>query len=248
MHLPSKTPWKSVGEYLGFSFAKSNPRKLVKRSKKSLGQLPIEILIHLSAYIESCVRNGTLSVAQYQGQAMTMMSTLNEILTGTERVLDTPLPAAYSISISQISWIYVMLLPFQLYKFLHWTTIPASMVAAYIIIGLLTIGSEIENPFGEDVNDLPLTTYCRQITKELDMITATPLPNVEDFMSRPENLVLFPLSQEGYPSWKVLSKADIRTALQAMALVSPNREPTLDGTSISSSRRATYARDTVEPV
>ena len=55
------------------------------------------------------------------------MSTLNEILTGTERVLDTPLPAAYSISISQISWIYVMLLPFQLYKFLHWTTIPASM-------------------------------------------------------------------------------------------------------------------------
>ncbi|KAJ5814419.1 uncharacterized protein N7503_001169 [Penicillium pulvis] len=159
MHPSSKTLWKSVGEYLGLSFAKSNPRKLIKRSKKPLGHLPIEILIHLSAYIESCVKNGTLSLAQYQGQALTMISTLNEILTGTERVLDTPLPAAYSISISQISWIYVMLLPFQIYKFLHWTTIPASMVAAYIIIGLLTIGSEIENPFGEDVNDLPLTTY-----------------------------------------------------------------------------------------
>ncbi|KAJ5637020.1 hypothetical protein N7490_006899 [Penicillium lividum] len=210
MHPPSKTPWKSVGEYLGFSFAKSNPRKLVKRSKKPLGHLPIEILIHLSAYIESAC-------------------------------------AAYSISISQISWIYVMLLPFQLYKFLHWTTIPASMVAAYIILGLLTIGSEIENPFGEDVNDLPLTTYCRQIAKELDIITATPPPNVEDFMSRPENLVLFPLSQEGYPSWKVRSKADIRTALQAMAIVSPSRELTLDGMSISS-RRATYGRDTMESV
>lgn len=69
MQPPSKTPWKSVGEYLGFSFAKSNPRKLVKRSKKPLGHLPIEILIHLSAYIESCVRNGTLSLPQYQGQA-----------------------------------------------------------------------------------------------------------------------------------------------------------------------------------
>jgi hypothetical protein len=64
----SKTPWKSMGEYLGFSFAKSNPRKLVKRSKKPLGHLPFEILIHLSAYVESCVKNGTLSLPQYQGQ------------------------------------------------------------------------------------------------------------------------------------------------------------------------------------
>lgn len=247
MHPPSKTPWKSIGEYLGFSFAKSNPRKLIKRSKKPLGHLPIEILIHLSAYIDSCVRNGTLSLAQYQGQALTMVSTMNEILTGTERVLDTPLPAAYSISISQISWIYVMLLPFQLYKFLYWTTIPASMVAAYIIIGLLTIGSEIENPFGEDVNDLPLTTYCRQIAKELDIITATPPPNVEDFMSRPENLVLFPLSQEGYPFWKARSKGDIRAALRAMSILSPSREPTLDESNIST-RTMNFSRNPTESV
>lgn len=58
---------------------------------------------------------------------VTLIASLNEVLTGTERVLDTPLPAAYSIAIAQISWIYVVLLPFQLYKFLHWTTIPASM-------------------------------------------------------------------------------------------------------------------------
>lgn len=58
---------------------------------------------------------------------VTLLNAFNEILTGTERVLDTPLPAAYSIAVAQISWIYVMLLPFQLYKFLHWTTIPASM-------------------------------------------------------------------------------------------------------------------------
>jgi predicted membrane chloride channel (bestrophin family) len=64
---------------------------------------------------------------------VTMVSTLNEILTGTERVLDTPLPATYSISISQISWFYVLLLPFQLYKSLHWTTIPASMGKPIVI-------------------------------------------------------------------------------------------------------------------
>ncbi|KAJ5873577.1 Bestrophin/UPF0187 [Penicillium subrubescens] len=241
----SKTPWKYMGEYLGFSFAKSNPRKLVKRSKKPLGHLPFEILIHLSAYVESCVKNGTLSLPQYQGQVMTMLSSLNEILTGTERVLDTPLPAAYSIAISQISWVYVMLLPFQLYNFLHWTTIPASIVAAYIIIGLLFIGSEIENPFGEDVNDLPLTAFCSQIAKELDIITATPPPNAEEFMCREENLVLFPLSQDGYPAWRNRTKADIRAALRAKFVTNP---AAVDESNMSTMGMSFSTRKTMESV
>ncbi|CDM29465.1 hypothetical protein DTO013E5_5199 [Penicillium roqueforti] len=219
---PPKSTWKSAGEYLGMSFAESNPRKYVKRSKKPLGHLPLEILNHLSAYMDSCVVNGTLVSTLHQGQAIAMVATLNEILTGTERVLDTPLPTAYSIAIAQISWIYILVLPFQLYNALEWMTIPASIVAAYIILGLATIGSEIENPFGQDVNDLPLDTYCRQIALEMDIMTAVPRPNVDDFMSRAENLVLFPLSQLGYPEWKERSVDDIRSALRAKMVASPS--------------------------
>lgn len=56
-----------------------------------------------------------------------MVANLNEVLTGAERVLDTPLPTAYTIAISQIAWIYVLVLPFQLYNALEWITIPASL-------------------------------------------------------------------------------------------------------------------------
>jgi putative membrane protein len=56
-----------------------------------------------------------------------MVATFNEVLTGMERVLDTPLPTAYSIAIAQISWIYILVLPFQLYTALSWITIPASI-------------------------------------------------------------------------------------------------------------------------
>lgn len=56
-----------------------------------------------------------------------MVASLNEALTGTERVLDTPLPSAYVIAISQIAWIYVMVLPFQLIEVLDWVSIPASI-------------------------------------------------------------------------------------------------------------------------
>lgn len=98
-------------------------------------------------------------------------------------------------------------------------------MAAYIILGLATIGSEIENPFGHDVNDLPLDTYCRQIAVELDIITARPAPNVEDFMTRPDNLVLFPLSQDGYADWKDRSTEDIRAALRAKMVANPAPAP-----------------------
>ena len=42
------------------------------------------------------------------------MVTLNETLVGLERILQTPLPIAYSIAISQITWAYILVLPFQL--------------------------------------------------------------------------------------------------------------------------------------
>ncbi|KAE8329871.1 Bestrophin, RFP-TM, chloride channel-domain-containing protein [Aspergillus sergii] len=213
-----KSLWKSTGEYLGVSFAESNPRKLIKRSKKPLGHLPLEILNHLSAYIDRCIANETLNISLHQAQAINGLATLNEVVTGTERVLDTPLPTAYSIAIAQIAWIYVMSLPFQLYNSLTWVTIPGSIIAAYIILGLATIGSEIENPFGHDVNDLPLDTYCRQIALELDIITATPAPRVDDFIIRDDNLVLYPLSTDGYNDWKDRSVEEIRAALRTKVI------------------------------
>ena len=125
---------------------------------------------------------------------------------------------------------------------------PCSVVAAYIIIGLFTIGSEIENPFGQDVNDLPLTSYCRQIAKELDIITASPPPDVDQFMTRPENLVIFPLSQEGYPAWKERSKEDIRAALRAKILANSGHNPAVDCSNTSAMQMSFLRRNTAESV
>lgn len=52
---------------------------------------------------------------------------LSDALTQAERVLSTPLPEAYSIVISQITIIYVLALPFQLFPSLGWITIPATI-------------------------------------------------------------------------------------------------------------------------
>ena len=43
-----KSVWKVAGEFLGLPMAELNPRKFVKNLTKPLGNLPLEILTHLS--------------------------------------------------------------------------------------------------------------------------------------------------------------------------------------------------------
>lgn len=204
---------KSTGEFLGVTFAESNPRKRIKRSKKPLGNLPLEILNHFSAYVHSIINNETLKIGLYQNQAITGVVALNECLVGLDRVLNTPLPIAYSIAISQITWVYVMVLPFQLYASLGWITIPGTIFAAYIILGLSAIGREIENPFGHDVNDLPLEAFCEELEMDIDCITAQPAPVTAEFMRREGNMPIWPLSYKSFNGWAERSKQDVRDAL-----------------------------------
>ncbi|KAL6706964.1 hypothetical protein ACN47E_004914 [Coniothyrium glycines] len=206
---------KTTGQFLGVSMAEDNPRKLVKKSRVPIGNLPLEVLSHLSAYMKTIYDNGTFKVSIYQTQSLNALTTMNDVLVGTDRILNTPLPIAYSIAISQITWVYILLLPFQLYKSLGWVTIPASIFAAYIILGIALIGREIENPFGDDVNDLPLDAFCEQIRKDIDIIMSRLPPSSDEFVAHEDNLPLYPLSHMGSKGWADKSVDEIRDALAA---------------------------------
>ncbi|KAM0330787.1 hypothetical protein ACHAQA_003741 [Verticillium albo-atrum] len=214
--LPKKNFFKEVGEYLGVSFAESNPRKALKKASHPLGNLPLEIISHLSIVVDAMVADGQLPVPMQQTIAYSNLTLLNDIMTGTERVLNTPLPIAYQIAIAQITWLYVLLLPFQLQTALRWITIPASIAASYIILAILFIGKEIENPFGHDVNDLPLEGYCEQIAHELDVIAAMDVQREDPyaFFESHQNLPLFPVSMASHAVWAERSEEKIRTAIQ----------------------------------
>ncbi len=206
---------KRAGEDLGLSFATSNPRKAIKRAQRPVGNLPLEILTYLASFADEIIANGQLAIPMQQTLAYNNIASLNDVLTGTERVLTTPLPIAYAIAISQITWLYVFLLPFQLYSALGWITIPATVAASYIILGILFIGREIENPFGKDVNDLPLESYCAQIAAELDIMASKRKPRNRDWMETLENKVLFPVSYSGWQAWMHRGEGMVREALRA---------------------------------
>lgn len=206
---------KVMGLVLGLPMAESNPRKLLKNPKKPLGNIPLEIMSACSAYIKSIIDNGTFKAPGYQTQSLALLSQMHDVLVGTDRVLNTPLPLAYSIAISQITWIYILLLPFQLTDYLTWATIPATIVAAYIILGIATIGREIENPFGEDVNDLPLDSFCEQIRQDVDLILSQAPLTMSELIEQDGNALAYPLSNLGYNSLLKSSVDDIRELLRS---------------------------------
>ena len=82
------------------------------------------------------------------------MTELEDILSGLEKILRTPMPLAYSLHLEHCLHIYVMALPFQLVAQISWACIPVAGIACFAILGILGIGAEIENPFGYDDNDL----------------------------------------------------------------------------------------------
>ncbi|THU94951.1 UPF0187-domain-containing protein [Dendrothele bispora CBS 962.96] len=97
------------------------------------------------------------------GGIISCLSTMEETLSALERILTTPLPFVYSVHICHTVCIYLFFLPFQLLCDFHYYTIPGVSIAAFIYLGLLAAGEEIEQPFGYDENDLDLDMFVREI-------------------------------------------------------------------------------------
>ncbi|CAG8597568.1 2776_t:CDS:2 [Diversispora eburnea] len=106
-----------------------------------------------------------------------------DCFTNIEKVTKNAQPLSYSIFISQTVWIYCLALPFQLVANSGWVSIPLIFFMAFILFCAHRIGSEIENPFGYDLNDLDLDQSCSDIKKELDILSSFQCPKFEDIVN-----------------------------------------------------------------
>ncbi|KAF9543356.1 hypothetical protein EC957_000947 [Mortierella hygrophila] len=153
--------------------------------------IPVELSYYIGSYIKACSNKGKVDPA-----TLTMMNnalvSMVDCLTGFERILRTPIPLAYSIHLHHATWIYLLALPFQLVSNMKELMIPATMLAAFTLLGILGIGYEIENPFNDDYNDLPLDDFCKVIQAEVDSMVATRAPVPADWIFSEKN---YPLAQ-----------------------------------------------------
>ncbi|GAB4233446.1 MAG: bestrophin family ion channel [Ekhidna sp.] len=90
-----------------------------------------------------------------------------DIIGACERIKSTPIPYSYSMFIKKFLFIYCITLPMTFIgEFGYWSVLLV-VVSFYFLMSVELISEEIEDPFGRDVNDLPLDELCVKIKKNV---------------------------------------------------------------------------------
>jgi putative membrane protein len=87
-----------------------------------------------------------------------------------ERIKNTPIPYSYNIFLKKMIFLYIMSLPVFFASEFGYTTVPITIIVLYVFASIELIAEEIEDPFGEDDNDLPLDYICGKIKSNLNDI------------------------------------------------------------------------------
>jgi ion channel-forming bestrophin family protein len=87
-----------------------------------------------------------------------------------ERIRNTPIPYSYSAFLKKFIFFYVMTMPFGFVFNLGYLCIPVVVFIFYVLVSLELIAEEIEDPFGDDDNDLPLELIAKNIKKQVEEI------------------------------------------------------------------------------
>jgi putative membrane protein len=100
---------------------------------------------------------------------------LLDICGSCERIHNTPMSASYRTLLRLGLAMNVVLTPwYTLLDFGLWC-IPIVLAFIFFAIGLEIVDTAVEEPFGTDLDDLPLERYCRTIRESMNEIFATPI-------------------------------------------------------------------------
>lgn len=126
----------------------------------------IAVATRLSECLQDARRRGHMTDI-VQMTADQNVQQLIDYLGACERILKTPLPFAYVVHLRRALALYTFTLPFALVSTYGWGTVIDVLLVSYVFFGIEEIGVEIESPFGDDDNDLPLERICATIQKNV---------------------------------------------------------------------------------
>ena len=113
---------------------------------------------------------------------------------GVDKVHNVPVPFPYAQMILLFLCIYVFAAPFLFVTEFGWACILPSLVLTLAFFGINEVALEIEDPFGEDENDLPLDPMGDALKADCEM-------NLEIAAVPPNNMKLY---------WEEISKSKQR--------------------------------------
>lgn len=129
--------------------------------------MPMVVSARISQLLDEAVRCGAMEPMAFF-QAERERALLIDHLGGCERILKTPLAAAYSIEIRRFLFAYLLVLPCALVDQVGFLTPFFVMMVAYPLLSLDQIGVDLQNPFSRmRLSHLPLDEISQAIERNL---------------------------------------------------------------------------------
>ncbi len=139
----------------------------IEKSLKNHG--PSEIIILLNHKLNQLKKEGKISEIEML-YLDTQLSGFLDMCGGCERIKNTPIPYSYSSFIKKFIILYVFALPIAYVITIGLFMIPLTVFVYYVLMSLELIAEEIEDPFNNDENDIPMETLAQNIEKNVHQI------------------------------------------------------------------------------
>ncbi len=133
---------------------------------KTKYHVPNQFLILINNKISELYRKNVITDVQFL-ELSKHIDEASEVVSSCERIHTSPIPFSYSIHLKKFLFFFILILPFGFIHDLGYWCILIVMLVFYAMAGLEVIGEEIEDPFGQDENDLPFDSVCKSIKKAL---------------------------------------------------------------------------------
>ena len=130
---------------------------------------PSELIILLTHKLNQLKKSGKISEIEML-YLDTQLSGFLEVCGGCERIKNTPIPYSYSSFIKKFIILYVFALPIAYVINIGLFMVPLTVFVYYVLMSLELIAEEIEDPFNNDENDIPMETIAQNIEKNVHQI------------------------------------------------------------------------------
>jgi putative membrane protein len=147
------------------------PHALILRLRGQGLREPDRLSSDLVRWLQADIRGGALP-REALVALMPLMTAFDDIQGGCERILKTPIPFSYSSYVKQFVLLFALLAPFALADEFGYGTIIAEMFIFFSTMGLELLAGEVEEPFGQDRNDLPIDDIATGIALDVRSILA----------------------------------------------------------------------------
>ncbi|KOS39459.1 hypothetical protein ACN38_g9696 [Penicillium nordicum] len=151
-------------------YANLLPAGLEGHEDEGLG-LPFQLTFFIDGFIKRGEERDWYS-APGASQMQAQLNTLTDAYGRMETIKLTPIPVAHLIHQKQVLALFGCVLPFAMVDEMGWWAIPIVSLVIFTLYGIEGIGSQLEDPFGYDRNDIKMDAIAGDSKVEIDVVLA----------------------------------------------------------------------------